>query len=231
MADLSNLTNAMVDGVANGLSASNVTGLNPSAARRNISNFVEISSNACREITAAYRCLYDELSKVWASPNAVKFNSFKGKIREMIRSFTTETNEVARNAISQYNRIASANGAATFSMDLGSLNSLYNGDLGADLIERLNGIAGMDIMSVDSIMNDFRNKITSALGTLNSIPTSLALFDRNASMQTRHYANVSKAKNNVESISNEILKQLQTCIEDEMVKLERASNPSSGQNT
>ena len=218
---------AMVSNLSNNggmLSSGNVTGLNPSVARHNITNFLERSTNACRELVSVYSELYNELYSSWASPNAVRFNSYKSQIQKMLQSFAKETIEIARSAISQYNSIARANGAASFSLNLDSFGLAINTDVGKNLVDRQNDIVGMDIMSVDNIMGNFKNRISNVLDIINSIPTSIALFDRNASMQTQHYTNVSRAKNNVSSISNEILKSLEVAIEEERAKLQSASN-------
>lgn len=200
------------------------TGLDLERAVRDIETFSQAASKNREEFYHAFSFLFEELSDLWASPNAKSFGEkFKREITDRLDQYDEDIAIICTNARRAYNILASQQGANTmgdskwisFLAEDGSYSKgQFVGNM-ADLLEEKNGRTGMNIEMIRLLLPNFVSKVNSALDSMSSLPSAIAFYDTNGSMQASFNDRISTMKQKIESTISSITTDLQTAMNEE----------------
>lgn len=197
------------------------TGLNPEVAKSNIQSF----DSACANWVVAFREKYynfmDQLRYLWASPNAVKEEgNINGLVADFCDLFHNRSAEICLNAARAYNIVAAAHGAPTISENFIGNNYNSGGHLMIDyksLDGSRNGITGINQKMVrDHLLPNFKASFDALARELDSLPSSIALYDDEDGQQHAYTSNISEFEKKFSGLVDEIWSKIQNALETEV---------------
>ena len=187
------------------------TGLDIGKAKSEILNFKESALNAEKTITSSLKVFFNELSKKWASPNAVDFTSeYTTKFANEVQNLRTSIFHVINGAIDAGNILARANGANFLSAIDSLAQALYGISPGQEAYapefakcrETLNGATGMAVENVKIIRDVFIQKIMGGMDELSAVPKTISFYSTDGSLMNSYQTGIDTI---ISNFSNELV--------------------------
>lgn len=190
------------------------TGLNPYKAKHNIESFLNSAGSIQKKITLAFDEFTNELKKAWASPKAVEVaTEHFEKIRSINDDFYNELVIIANKACNAYNAVANANGVGTISIN----PHRYSGNAIAMLTDNINGVVGMNVEVVrNQILPKFEKVINQACNEIDSLPTSIELYDDENGISHAYTSNINVMKERIISAYDSMVASVKIATFDEI---------------
>lgn len=190
-----------------------ITGLNPSQAKVDISNFQSEFFAATDKCAGAVDSLIEGLLINWASPKAVEFmKSNEEKIIEAFYSHPTAVcDEIVTGAINAFNSISASQGGATIA-DFGHMGI---GVGGFELYPEIDGNVGMNIANVRTLLSAFEAGVESGLVDYDNLPTTIAFYDPSGSMAASYSTKIKTLANEIRNTTKDIVNSIKTAITEE----------------
>lgn len=208
----------------------NITGLNIERAKSDIQDFYGATEFAYKTCVESFVDFFYELYLSWASPVAKEFTTtMHSRAYSFLLDFYHEKEEIVEKSVAAANTLATSNGTS-FSFEPG-FGSGYSGEnILSDVFpceEELNGVVGMDISAVKTILNTFESRAETAMIEIDSIPEGIALYDPEGNLLSSYNSNIKRLRSELEEILNSIVSKINECTTTEMNVVLRAKEQAT----
>ena len=202
---------------------SNFTGFNPAVAKNEITNFYRMMNSIENDYYLGAYYLFMNLHDIWCSEKAIEFyNNNAQKTMDLDNEFINEINRITSKAIEAYNKIALSNDSITFNDPLVPSNLDVNKDYDAEsCFPTLNsadpssGIVGMNVKEVEGELNAYLSSMDKVVSSLDDVPTEIALFDPDGSLQEAYRSLIDKMKGKIPERISAVKSDIQDAIKTE----------------
>ena len=209
------------------------TGLDSVRARDNIKEFTNRSVEAENMLLDANLHFFENLRKYWTSPKAVEFrNTYVPKFERLIESYDRNAREIIKSAEIAFNTMAYSQGIV--GMDINGYEDSFpfgrfEGSAFIDFFNEKNDnwVSGMNIAVVETqIIPTYIQEFGSAKQLLNEIPTNVALYDPDGSLNSSYANMVNGFINDMSMLYNDMLNSVNKATKEEILILDIAKKQS-----
>ena len=192
-----------------------ITGVNISQATSDLNSFKGATDNIVNKLAQAVNTFCSDIVHNWTSPNAVSFGrEFDYKLIDLYIDPQKAFDAILQDAAMAVEKIASSNGAS-FNGSAYYINHPYtmyygNGALTDVLDVSPNGEVGMNVNAVKASLGTFTEAVNSALSLMDSLPTSIALYDPSGSLKATYNTRIKNAIASATEIVNSITNSVNT---------------------
>ena len=202
---------------------SDFTGFNPGVARNEITNFYRMMNTIENDYYLGAYYLFMNLRDIWCSGKAIEFyNNNAQKTMDLDNEFINEINRITSKAIEAYNKMALANDSMAFNDPLVPTNLDANKDYDAESCFPIlnssdpnSGIVGMNVKEVENELNTYLSSMNKVVASLDDIPTEIALFDPDGTLQDAYRSLIDKMKGKIPERINTVKSDIQNAIKTE----------------
>ena len=202
------------------------TGLNIEQARSQIENFAETGFAVWLSLAYTSGEFMGELSKKWASPNAVAFSSdFNIKMTALLSELSTQVIKKVDGSNDAGRILARVNGA-NWNDAGGSYTSLMKQDanLNTSCKENLNGVTGMDTENVKLLKDIFKARIDKILESLTAMPRAIEFYSTDGTLMSAYSTGIDEIETKVRELCDETNSSISSYIETEVNNILMAKN-------
>lgn len=207
---------------------SEITGFNPVKAKEDIKNFYREMINIENNFYVGAYYLFNNLRDLWCSEKAIEFyDNNAQKTIDIDNEFINDINSITSRAIDAYNLIAKSNNALAFP-DTYITSSLDSVDYDATdclpqlLSEDPTGIVGMNIKAVKEELNDYVSSMNDVVASLDEVPTNVAFYDPDGSLQEAYESLINKMKSEIPMRIDGVKNDINSAIETEVNTIDLA---------
>ena len=203
-----------------------ITGFNPQLVELEIEKLYRIG--ACEVISGLYDdvdTFFRELSIHWYSPNALEFsNTYRQYTLDLLNGAAQKIIDLCQNATNAYNVNATVHGLGSISFDMAkmvfySLDELH--EISPD------GKVGIDVYRTKKAIEQFRQEAYIKLNNLQSLPTSISLYDPQSEQRKQFLIALTTMKSEIEDDVSEMIKKVESALETEENTVFRAVQQST----
>lgn len=198
----------------------NFTGLDAASAHNQLQNFNDMAYEAYNQIYNSVSFFLQDLSKNWASPNAVAFsNGFNEKFTNILSDFSYNIYYAINGCNAAGRALASANGASWSDVTCTLSHDCY---FDAKCSETLNGLTGMDIVSVKICRETLKSNLDNGIDTILYMPRSIDFFSTDGSLVSAFSTEIDKVADSIKTACDEEYNLISDYINEETEKIELA---------
>lgn len=202
---------------------SNFTGFNPAVAKNEITNFYRMMNSIENDYYLGAYYLFMNLRDIWCSEKAIEFyNNNAQKTMDLDNDFINEINTITSKAIEAYNKIALSNDTMAFNDPFVPSNLDVNRDYEAESCFPIlnasdpnSGIVGMNVKEVESELKTYMSSMNKVVSSLDDVPTEIALFDPDGSLQEAYRSLIDKMKGKIPERITSVKNEIQAAINTE----------------
>lgn len=202
---------------------SNFTGFNPAVAKNEITNFYRMMNSIENDYYLGAYYLFMNLRDIWCSEKAIEFyNNNAQKTMDLDNDFINEINTITSKAIEAYNEIALSNDTMAFNDPFVPSNLDVNRDYEAESCFPIlnasdpnSGIVGMNVKEVESELKTYMSSMNKVVSSLDDVPTEIALFDPDGSLQEAYRSLIDKMKGKIPERITSVKNEIQAAINTE----------------
>ena len=196
-----------------------MTGVNIKQAIADLDNFREEGETIITKLAHASVDFDEGIDNNWASPKEVEFaRAFSFKIVDVSIAPKKAFDSIVNEAAMAVEAMAEANGAGFNSMSYFPMpyTMYYGAGRFTDVVEvSPDGQTGMNIEAVKALLETFTATVREGLVAMESLPTTIALYDPAGELKAAYAEKISKAISEVNEIVNEITKAITEAIATE----------------
>ena len=204
-----------------------LVGLNPGKAKTDIEN---INAGICglqRRLVEITSTFFADLSNAWYSPKGIEF---QGKVLPKIESINDQiigfNDKTITKCVAAFNRLASAHGTGGIAVNPGPyLGTEYAMMKDADP----EGKVGMSVSQVKTITENYVAALSSVVGGLSSVPSSIAFYDTDGSFAGACRSNVEALRSLVGEATSTIRTTVDAASEEETARVEQGAQTAAAQ--